>query len=237
MPADLGSFDSDRTFIAPSPVLRESAPHRVRAQRRRWPLYVVLALIGAAAIVVGVLALGGSKGNQQGRAGGGPRAIPCHSQASARYDPHGTGGEHDGDAPKATDGNPATFWYTEHYDSPRFGGLKDGVGLVLDAGSATTVSQLDRYERHAGLHRADRVRAARRPGRSHRSSGRRRSMASTTFALTGATARYYVVWITNLGAHASVDVNEVKARCLELKLRAALGRSSASPISRSSSSA
>ena len=58
------------------------------------------------------------------------------------YDPDGTGGEHNGDAPKATDGDEATFWTTETYDSPAFGGLKSGVGLVLDAGSSVKLGSL-----------------------------------------------------------------------------------------------
>ena len=58
----MGAPDADRTFIAPSPVLRESRPHAVRAarRRRRWPIYALVLLVAAAAIVAGVLALGGS---------------------------------------------------------------------------------------------------------------------------------------------------------------------------------
>jgi hypothetical protein len=36
--------------------------------------------------------------------------------------------------------------------------------------------------------------------------------AHTTFELHGRGARYYVVWITNLGTYQSVHVNEVTAR-------------------------
>jgi hypothetical protein len=34
----------------------------------------------------------------------------------------------------------------------------------------------------------------------------------TTFTVDSGKARYYVVWITDLGGHDSVDVNEVTAR-------------------------
>ena len=34
----------------------------------------------------------------------------------------------------------------------------------------------------------------------------------TTFALRGAHARYYILWITDLGSNQSVRVNEVTAR-------------------------
>ena len=60
------------------------------------------------------------------------------------YDPDGTGppGEHNADAPKATDGDEATFWSTETYSSPAFGNLKPGVGLVLDAGGSVKLGSL-----------------------------------------------------------------------------------------------
>ena len=60
----------------------------------------------------------------------------------AGYDPAGTDGEHDVDAPKATDGKLATFWQTETYATPDFGNLKSGVGLVLDAGSSVKLRAL-----------------------------------------------------------------------------------------------
>jgi serine/threonine-protein kinase len=207
---ELGSFDAEHTFIAPSPVLRESAPHRARARRPRWPLYLLLGLIGAAAIAAGALTLGGSKGKHPG-AGAGATGVPVALAGVSGYDPQGTGGEHDADAPKATDGSSSTFWYTEHYNSAAFGGLKDGVGLVLDAGSAAKVASVTVTSDTPGF-------TARIESGSSASgpftpvSGTKTINSSTTFALSGSAARYYVVWITSLGAHASVDVNEVKAR-------------------------
>jgi serine/threonine-protein kinase len=207
---ELGSFDTEHTFIAPSPVLRESAPHRVRARRPRWPLYLLLALIGAAAIAAGVLTLGGSKGKHND-GGAAATGAPVALAAVSGYDPQGTGGEHDADAPKATDGNPSTFWYTEHYNSSSFGGLKDGVGLVVDAGRATKVARITVTSDTPGFTaRIESGNSASGPFTSVSSTDAVNS--STTFTLTGASARYYVVWITSLGSHQSVDVNEVKAR-------------------------
>jgi hypothetical protein len=207
---ELGSFDAEHTFIAPSPVLREGAPHRARTRRPRWPLYLLLGLIGAAAIAAGVLTLGGSNGKHTGTraaATGGPVTLAGVSG----YDPQGTGGEHDADASKAADGNPSTFWYTEHYRSADFGGLKDGVGLVLDAGSATKLARVTVTSDTPGF--TARIESGSSPsGPFTPVSGTQTVTASTTFTVSGATARYYVVWITSLGSHASVDVNEVKAR-------------------------
>ena len=61
------------------------------------------------------------------------RQYPRPLSAVTAYDPNGGGGEHDSEAPQATDGSSTTFWRTEHYNTPDFGGLKDGVGLVLNA--------------------------------------------------------------------------------------------------------
>ena len=48
--AEFGTPDAERTFIKPSPVLKESRPHRARvARRRRWPLLLLVALAVAAA--------------------------------------------------------------------------------------------------------------------------------------------------------------------------------------------
>jgi eukaryotic-like serine/threonine-protein kinase len=54
------------------------------------------------------------------------------------YDPQGDGDpDHPEDVPLVFDGDPATSWSTYEYrGSPAFGNLKDGVGLVLDLGSA-----------------------------------------------------------------------------------------------------
>jgi serine/threonine-protein kinase len=140
---ELDSFDTERTVIAPSPV-QASAPQRTRTAgrtRRRPLLYALLALVAAAAIAGGAVELSRSPGPHGASAAGGGGA-PVTLAGLTGYDPQGTGGEHDGDAPKATDGNPSTFWQTEHYNSPAFGGLKKGVGLVVDAGRTAKLTRL-----------------------------------------------------------------------------------------------
>ena len=56
----------------------------------------------------------------------------------AVFDPQGDGDpDHPEDVPLAFDGDAATSWSTYEYrGSPAFGNLKDGVGLLLDLGSA-----------------------------------------------------------------------------------------------------
>ena len=56
------------------------------------------------------------------------------------------------------------------------------------------------------------VRAGDTPGGPFTDDSQSQTVAArTTFALDGHTARYYVLWITNLGTVDSVHVNEVTA--------------------------
>jgi len=46
-------------------------------------------------------------------------------------------------APLAVDGDPSTAWHTmTYYGNPQLGGLKDGVGLVVDLGKQQSVSNV-----------------------------------------------------------------------------------------------
>ena len=56
-------------------------------------------------------------------------------------DPEGDDGtENDDSAPRAIDRDPATFWNSSSYANAAFGGLKEGVGLVLPLSAPTLVS-------------------------------------------------------------------------------------------------
>ncbi len=93
--------------------------------------------------------------------GPGPAANPVdHSSASQRpssspgkvldiagvrdFDPEASPPEENPQmAPLAVDGDPSTAWQTmTYYGNPKLGGLKDGVGLVVDLGSREQVSQV-----------------------------------------------------------------------------------------------
>nr|MBA3310296.1 hypothetical protein [Nocardioidaceae bacterium] len=71
-----------------------------------------------------------------------PRPIEIVSVSD--FDPPpGSGSENPGLVPLATDGDPGTAWETLRYDNdPALGGLKPGVGLVLDLGGVTPVRQV-----------------------------------------------------------------------------------------------
>ena len=64
--------------------------------------------------------------------------TPVAVVAGSVFDPQGDGDpDHPEDVGLAYDGNPATAWETYEYrGSPEFGNLKDGLGLLLDLGTA-----------------------------------------------------------------------------------------------------
>ncbi len=50
------------------------------------------------------------------------------------YDPEGDGAENNKLTPKIYDGDPSTGWFSENYRSDTFGGLKKGLGVIVDLG-------------------------------------------------------------------------------------------------------
>jgi hypothetical protein len=73
-----------------------------------------------------------------GPAAGGPIAI----SSATGFDPQGDQRENNSQAAHVYDGDPATTWTSELYNSTRFGNLKTGVGLLLDLGQPTSVHQV-----------------------------------------------------------------------------------------------
>jgi predicted Ser/Thr protein kinase len=201
----LGDLDAERTVISAPPVQPRARPRRRR--RRFSPLAVVLVLIAAVGVATAVYYAVRSSGSGGGDGGNGGTV---HLVAANAYDPKGDGQEHDEEVPNATDGNSATFWETERYDSVTFGNLKDGVGIVVDAGrpvklgSLTIVSDTPGYVARieAGVSSSGPFSAV---SSSHTVGSR------TTFSLSVDPARrYYLVWITRLApGYARTHVNEV----------------------------
>ena len=69
--------------------------------------------------------------------GGGPIAI----DKATGFDPQGDNEERNGDAARVFDGDKSTSWTSEGYATPTFGGLKKGVGVLLDLGQPTQVTK------------------------------------------------------------------------------------------------
>jgi hypothetical protein len=205
----------DATLITrrPSP---PGAPARARPRsrarsRRRPLLWALLAIVAAAVAFAAVVLLGGGGHHSGGSGGGGgSTGSAVRLQGVEGYDPQGTGGEHDELAGNATDGNPSTAWTTETYDSPDFGGLKDGVGLMLDTRSSVELSQVTVTTPTPGF--TAEIQSGNSPaGVFTPDSSSKTVTGTTTFALNGNTARYYVVWITQLPGDRA-EISEVTAK-------------------------
>jgi hypothetical protein len=141
--ADTGPLDATR-IVPPAP---QPISHRP-ARATRTIQVVVGAMFAAGLILLGWGILrGSSPGGILGAepspsaAAGPPRPIQLTS-AEDFDPPPGNGEERSAQVPRAYDGNPDTAWTTLWYRSAAFGRLKQGVGLVLDLGQASTVREV-----------------------------------------------------------------------------------------------
>lgn len=50
--------------------------------------------------------------------------------------------EHNAEVPRVYDGDPTTAWTTEGYNDQSFGGVKQGVGVVVDLGQQQDISSV-----------------------------------------------------------------------------------------------
>jgi tRNA A-37 threonylcarbamoyl transferase component Bud32 len=116
---------------------------------RRWPggRKRALRVAGLALAVVALAVAAGiaieSTRDEGGDGGARPglSAIRLGDRDASDYDPPpGDGGENAEAAVNVLDGDAATVWETEGYDSPELGNIKDGVGLYLDAGRPVVAS-------------------------------------------------------------------------------------------------
>jgi eukaryotic-like serine/threonine-protein kinase len=115
----------------------------------------VLAVIAVGVLLIvaiggwGLSRMGGGGGDSKQKAGTNtsPAAKPTSQKltpASVRAlnrPPHPDGAA-DSDVSKATDASKSSAWTTQHYASATFGGLRSGIGLVLDMGKTVTVSNV-----------------------------------------------------------------------------------------------
>jgi serine/threonine protein kinase len=158
---------------------------------------VVLALAAAAVILASRLDLSGDGG---GSSGGGSTEVRLSGDAASEFDPEGDQRE-TGTEQLAIDSNPTgTAWSTEHYDTPDFGGLKDGVGLTIDTGDAVAAKSMAIRALTPGYD-AEIYEVNGSPPSSLSSWGRpvaaiRDGKDSETVALPGKPAKSFLIWIT-----------------------------------------
>ncbi|MFV0428114.1 MAG: murein biosynthesis integral membrane protein MurJ [Arachnia sp.] len=148
----------------PTPAAFETADTKKPSRLYLW----IIALIAAIVLVWALISLAdnaaddddsgdpsasasaeGSESDQEGQseAGEPPAGEPISVVSVDDFDPEADNGnneENPDDVLNAVDGDPATGWSTLRYhNQPDLGGLKAGVGLVLDLGEPVEVSQVN----------------------------------------------------------------------------------------------
>lgn len=219
----------------PSPRESERVVPLTSQQLRRRRLArraVALAGLAAVAAVGWTLGLGVGRVPGQGKfselqrsATPTPGATPVGpieiNAANVRdFDPQGDGSENPTQAQLAVDGDPVTAWSTALYKKrPDFGGLKDGVGLLIDLERPTAVSQVVLAFLRPGVDYEIRVADARSEQvDGYRVVGKATKAGSvSTLNLDGGpvTARFWLVWLTKLpkdGSGYRTSIGEVQLR-------------------------
>ena len=208
---------ADTGLEPPAPLLPAEAGAPPSPVQRR----VVLALFAALVFVAGGLgAMGASRIGSHTRigsilgdtgthrttshtsssttaAGDSASGTPIAISAATGFDPQGDGNENNALAAKVFDEDPASYWQTEGYQGPNFGGLKSGVGVLLDMGQVVTPRKVvlvrptpASFDLYLGNEQS--LDGATKIGSSPQTQG------SVTIDTTGAVSgQFLMVWFTN----------------------------------------
>jgi hypothetical protein len=209
--ADLDPVSEEATMISRRPVAAERQRARPRRPRRRIGILWPVAALGAILAIAALAAIGAMALRDDGDGGAAATNAPIRVAGVGAYDPDGGDGEHDDEAPLATDGDPSSFWRTERYRS-NLSDFKSGVGLVLDARREVEPDTVTVASTTPGFTAEIRTGASPSGPFETRGSGSQTVGVRTTFRLNGASARYFVVWITEIPAGTRAEITEVTAR-------------------------
>ncbi|MCP4435087.1 MAG: serine/threonine protein kinase [Actinomycetia bacterium] len=221
-------FLTDETHPQPVPAPASSAPEAPAApaqpqgfgrSERRWLLPALgVALVGTALVVAGLLLSQGTQSRVTPPSTLPPELAGAAFSEVSTFDPSGTGqpGENDSLAPLIIDGDPATLWRTEQYERSDFFDGKDGVGLILELATTSTLDRLDiagstnGWSGEVHLLRDDEGPDPDSPPSATLTDVR----APLSVALGGERADSVLIWITDLGdgdgSH-RVEISEVSA--------------------------
>ncbi|MBA2444515.1 MAG: hypothetical protein H0V49_04200 [Nocardioidaceae bacterium] len=144
--------DTDGPVTGEQPIYADS-PATDESPLRRTLFWSVVLMLVVGAVLLAYL-VGQQGAGAQGRApapssnssGSNQSATPPKTiaiQAADDFDPQGVDGENSDLVPLAIDDDPTTAWKTVLYENnPELGGLKSGVGLLLDLGQLEQVSDV-----------------------------------------------------------------------------------------------
>jgi eukaryotic-like serine/threonine-protein kinase len=204
--------------------LPSSAQRRVPFRWRHPATVVALVLLVAALIAGGIYYLGTRTHHGTGKlAQTAPKATPTQVQlcASCAHDynpvaPVGPKTQHPDETGLAIDGLTSTAWTTEQY----YNGLqKAGVGVYVDAQPGVAARSIVVDTATPGYNvviygrttqpRADVFDVGRNGWSKVGAANKIRSTQTIPLTTHGIKYRYYLVWITSLGPHNQVAINEI----------------------------
>jgi serine/threonine-protein kinase len=205
--------------------LPSSSRRRLPLRLRRPVVAIAVALVvaGLVAAAVGYLATRTHHGTgllRQPAPPQTPHQVNLCQSCAHDYNPEPISGpptQNPGEAGLAIDGNPSTAWTTQTYDGDNLG--KPGVGIYVDArpgvaaGSMTLDTQTPGY---AVTIYARNSRPSRRSFDTGHGGWMKVGSAPDVHPVQhialvtgGSRYRFYLVWITSLGRHPEVAVNEI----------------------------
>ncbi|HEX3622470.1 MAG TPA: protein kinase [Acidimicrobiales bacterium] len=140
------------------------------------------------------------------------QAIPTPTPLP--FDPSpGDGAEHNSDLGNLVDNDPSTTWSTEQYSTANFGGLKPGVGVVLQLDGSHKLKQLTVTSPSTGWSAEVVVADAAKPTRDAWGAAvaakKGIGAGTTTFDLGGKSAGAVLLWITDLGDGTSITIADL----------------------------
>jgi serine/threonine-protein kinase len=204
-------------------VVRDPTPPRgqpamtFRQSERSWLYPVSIIVVVAVTLgIIGVLFATTDTGRRlfNSSSGNGGNKQPLAIASTQSFDPQGSQAEHDDELPLAHDGDPATGWSTETYSTSRFGGLKQGVGIVVVLNQPAALQELTVTSPSKGWSAQAYVADGPKPGLPDWgeavSSKTGVNDQTTTFSLHGHQGSAVLLWITDLGPANQVSVAEVK---------------------------
>jgi hypothetical protein len=215
---DLGPDDAVPLVVRdPTPPEGMRAP-TFRQSERSW-IYPVAGIVAVAVVlgVIGVLFATTDTGHRllNPGSGGQATATPVKIAGAQAFDPPpGSLAEHDDEVGLLFDDDPSTDWSTETYSTSRFGGLKQGVGVVLRLSGAGKLDEAAITSPTRGW--SARVYVADGPKASLAEWGEPVDTKSginggtTTFSLHGHRGAAVLLWITDLGPSNQVALGEVR---------------------------
>jgi hypothetical protein len=173
-------------------------------------ILIIAITLGVVGVLVGRSDVGKEIFGTKKKATTSPTAQPIAFQTPRSFDPPpGDGEENDIDLGLLHDGNPATAWHTDRYNSAALGGLKRGVGVVLPLSSATELGKLLVDSPTPGWRAT--VYVADAPATTLAGWGPPvGTLNGRSFDLGGRKAGAVLLWITDLGPEHRVALDEVR---------------------------